>query len=262
MIRFAWMLLVLCLCALPGYAATRVQVLETWPAGDDVWLGRDQSFHLRLAYQSDVPVGIWLRAYGHGKTVPVGSSPSPRMSGSGETIGWFFFMQPGDEVDEIRITAGDGSADNTPVVATWHGRIVGGTQTTAGQAEPGWVVDLREQARALQQRDRDAAVAMPMRGSDTALLGGFMLLVMALGVLGIFAPIRAVMRWQGGWRLVAMLPAAGMAFVVLRIGIDVAANPKSHNLWPFEIVQAGASSCLMMLVLTVVRRLAGRHRTE
>jgi hypothetical protein len=31
------------------------------------------------------------------------------------------FMRPGEEADKIRIRAGDGSTNNTPVVAVWHG---------------------------------------------------------------------------------------------------------------------------------------------
>jgi len=54
-----------------------------------------------------------VRPYVQGKPVNVGSNPSETHTGSGETFGWFFFMQPGDEVDEIRITAGDGSSGNT-----------------------------------------------------------------------------------------------------------------------------------------------------
>ncbi len=94
-----------------AHAGTTVRVVETWPSGDNVTLGRNQNFYLHLAYDTDKPVGIWVAPYFHGKPVNVGTSPSQTYSGSGETFGWFFFMQPGDEVDEIRVTAGDGSTD-------------------------------------------------------------------------------------------------------------------------------------------------------
>lgn len=40
-----------------------------------------------------------------------------------------------------------------------------------------------------------------------------------------------------------------MAFVLLRLQIDTARDPTSHNLWPFEIVMWGAFSCAWMLML-------------
>ena len=55
-----------------AHAGTTVRVVETWPSGDDVALGRNQSFYLRLAYDTDKPVGIWVAPYFHGKRVSVG----------------------------------------------------------------------------------------------------------------------------------------------------------------------------------------------
>ena len=106
-----------------AHAGTTVRVVETWPAGGDVVLGRNQNFYLRLAYDTDKPVGIWVMPYFHGKPAKVGSSPSQTYSGSGETFGWFFFMQPGEAVDEIRVTAGDGGRtarrSSLPGAGTW-----------------------------------------------------------------------------------------------------------------------------------------------
>jgi hypothetical protein len=51
-----------------------------------------------------------------------------------------------------------------------------------------------------------------------------------------------------------------MAFVVLRLLFDTARDPTSHNLWPFEILQVGALSAVVMLVLMVMRKRAGRAR--
>lgn len=51
-----------------------------------------------------------------------------------------------------------------------------------------------------------------------------------------------------------------MTFVVLRIMFGVARDPTSHNLWPFEILQAGALSVVVMAVLLVARKLSGAGR--
>lgn len=154
-----------------AYAGTTVRVVETWPSGDNVALGRNQNFYLRLAYDTDKLVGIWVAPYFHGKRVNVGSSPSQTYSGSGETFGWFFFMQPGDEVDEIRVTAGDGSTDNTPVVATWSGHVVGSSEAANAQAQPAWVADMSARAKAAYH----AQMSKPVSAVDVALFSGFML---------------------------------------------------------------------------------------
>ncbi len=259
---FVALLALVACCMLPHgvRAETSVRVVDTWPQGNDVRLARNQNFHLRLAYESDQPVGIWLKAYHQGKPANVGSSPSRQVSGSGEAMGWFFFMQPGDVVDEIRIVAGDGSRDNTPVVATWRGRIVAGSDADALAPEPQWVVEMREQARLAQQRDYEARMAAPVESGDVALLGGFMLLVLAFGVFGIAAPFWGIWRWRGAWRLAAVVPAAVMVFVVLRIIVGTAIDPTSHNLWPFEIVMAGGISSVAMVALLIARKLSGTGR--
>jgi hypothetical protein len=243
-----------------AHAGTTVRVVETWPPGDNVMLGRNQNFYLRLAYDTDKPVGIWVAPYFHGKRVNVGSSPSQTYSGSGETFGWFFFMQPGQEVDEIRVTAGDGSMDNTPVVATWSGHVVGSSEAANPQAQPAWIADMSARVKAAQDQAYRARMSKPISAGDIALFSGFMLLVVALGLFGITAPAWGMWRWHGGWRLAAAVPAAMMAFIVLRIMVDVGRDPTSHNLWPFEILQVGALSVVVMAVLWVARKLSGRRR--
>jgi len=69
-----------------------------------------------------------------------------------------------------------------------------------------------------------------------------------------------VWRWCEGWRIAAAVPAAMMAFVVVRLIIGVARDPTSHNLWPFEILQAGALSVAIMLALFAARRISGASR--
>ena len=130
-------------------AETTVRVVETWPPGNEVRLARNQNFHLRLAYETDEPVGIWVHAYHQGKRANVGSNPSPRVGGSGEAMGWFFFMRPGDVVDEIRIVAGDGSAA-TRRSSRLAGRIVAGSDAMPS-IRARWVVEMREQSRLAQR---------------------------------------------------------------------------------------------------------------
>ena len=88
-------------------AETEVRVLATYPAGAPVTLGKNQTFYLRVGYTTHEPVQIWARPFFEGREVTAGSNPSRTHTGCGEALGWFFFMQPGERVDEVRITAGD-----------------------------------------------------------------------------------------------------------------------------------------------------------
>jgi hypothetical protein len=89
-----------------------------------------------------------------------------------------------------------------------------------------------------------------------------MLAVLGLLVGSVAAPAWALWKWRGGWRLAAALPAGVIGFVILRIIVDTARDPTSHNLWPFEILIWGSLSLAAMGVLALVRRLAGGHRRE
>jgi hypothetical protein len=100
----------------------------------------------------------------------------------------------------------------------------------------------------------------PMTAADVTLFGGFMLAMVVLGLIGIAWPLWGLWRWRGGWRMGAAIPAAVMAFVVLRILLGTAIDPTSHNLWPFEIVMWGALSCGCMLVLGIAHKLSAAKR--
>ena len=80
------------------------------------------------------------------------------------------------------------------------------------------------------------------------------LAVLAVLFGGVGLPVWAVWKWRGVWRAAAAVPLAGMAFVVARIGVDTARDPTSHNLWPFEILMAGAASLVVVGALALARR--------
>jgi hypothetical protein len=64
--------------------ATTVEVLETYPAGKQVTLGRGENFYLRLSYDTDHPIGIWARPYFKGEPANAGNNGSYSYSGNGE----------------------------------------------------------------------------------------------------------------------------------------------------------------------------------
>jgi hypothetical protein len=247
----------------PARAQTQVQVLETWPAGDGdvITLGRDQNFYLHLRYTSDQPVRIWVQPSFDGKPVKAGTNTSRIYpAGSGEALGWFFLFDPGTQVDEVTITAGDGSTNGTPVAATYPVSVAGSAEPAQDTAQPAWLVTLRAADKAAQDADYQKAVNTPMTAGDVALFSGFMLAMIAIGILALAWPAWGLWRWRGGWRLAAAAPAVIMAFVVLRIVIDTTRDPTSHNLWPFEIVIWGGWICVGMLVLGLAHKLFAAKR--
>ena len=239
----------------PALAQVQVQVTETWPAGDGVTLARNQNFYLHLRYTSDQPVQIWAEPYFQGKPARAGSNPSRVYpAGSGEALGWFF-LDPGAQVDEVRINAGDGSPRGTHVVVTWPVSVTGGSEPTQATTQPEWVATLSAADKAAQDAAYKKAMDTPMTTSDVAIFSGFMLAMVALGLIGVAWPAWGLWRWRGGWRIAAAVPAVVMAFVVLRIITGTAIDPTSHNLWPFEIVMWGGLSCFGMLLLGIAHKL-------
>ena len=93
------------------------------------------------------------------------------------------------------------------------------------------------------------------------MLPAFMLCVLSLLVGFVAAEIVAIRRWTGAWRLSALIPAAVVAFVVLRIVVDAWRDPTSHNLWPFEIL-LWAGLGLVFLALMWAARMVARGRTH
>ncbi|EIL91288.1 hypothetical protein [Rhodanobacter spathiphylli] len=242
-------------------APVQVKVTGTYPAGDVVVLGRDQNFYLHLDYRSDQPVKIWARPYFEGKPAHAGSNPSRRYpAGSGEALGWFFLSSPGARVDEVRISAGDGSFGGTRVVAVYPVSVTGSAEVAQEAPAPAWIGTLEAADKAAQRADREKQMRTVPSAGDVALFSGFMLAMCLLGVLGFAAPLWGLWRWRRHWRWAAALPLLGMAFVVLRVLLDTVRDPTSHNLWPFEIVLWGAMSVGWMLVLALARRLTGAGR--
>mgnify|MGYP003694776637 CR=1 FL=1 len=82
-----------------------------------------------------------------------------------------------------------------------------------------------------------------------------MLFMLALLVAGIGIPLWSVWKWRGGWRIAAAVPVTVIAFVALRIVVDTARDPTSHNLWPFEIIIFGAVAVGIIGALKIARRM-------
>lgn len=86
---------------------------------------------------------------------------------------------------------------------------------------------------------------------------GFMLTMLVVGLAGIIVPLWSCWKWRGAWRVAVAVPAAVVLFVILRIVVDTARDPTSHNLWPFEVVVMSALSLAAVGGMKVVRRFLG-----
>jgi len=256
-----WLLLgclLLAMTAMTAGAAPRVRVEETWPAGRDLTLKLNQSFFLRIAYATDTATRIWARPYFQGKPAKAGSNPSQPHQGNGQAIGWFFLFDAGTQVDEVRISAGDGRVNGTSVVAVYRVRI----RADAGAADPGprppWVNDLLAADDRAQRAAAHAYVNQPASASDLLFMRVFMLAMLAALLAPLAMSAWAAWKWRGGWRLLGTLPGAWMAFVALRIVVDGMRDPTSHNLWPFEVLIFGVPCTLAMLAMFAVRKLRAK----
>jgi hypothetical protein len=198
-------------------------------------------------------VRIWAQPYFRGEQARAGSNPSATYSGSGETLGWFFFFEAGDEVDEVRIQAGDGSRNGTQLVARYPVHVIATARPPATRANPAWVSELKQQHEVAQRRAAEQAAATPSSTGALALFGLLTCGMIAVALGGLVAPLWGLWRFRGGFRVAALVPAALLGYVLLRIVVDVARDPTSHNLWPFEIAQAGVGSVAFMGALGLLQ---------
>ena len=234
-------------------AEASAHVIATQP-GADAELGRQETFWVRIGYTSDEPISLWARPYRNGEAVGHAmSNTSLTYQGSGEALGWFALTQPG-AVDEVRVTAGGGKpyrewvVSHYPVQLRW-------TAAAASQApQAQWVTDMLAAEKARYAEYARKRASEPVSSTELGLFNGFMIAILALLVAGVAVPFWSVWKWRGGWRIAAAVPAALIAFVVLRIAIDTAHDPSSHNLWPFEILELGSAALAIIGVLKLARR--------
>ncbi len=250
-----WQLILLFGGSPHALAATTARIADTEPSRE-ASLGRGESFHVRIEYTSDEPVSLWARPYLHGRAVQNAmSNASSRHSGEGEALGWFALTGPG-EVDEIRIIAGGGEPYREWELARESVRLEWTNAPASAAAPASWVSELQAAAAEQQRADAARRASEPVSGGESLLFGGFMFFILALVVGAIVLSVRTVRKWRGGWRIAAAVPAAWVAFVILRIVLDTARDPTSHNLWPFEILIACGGAVLIIGLLSLVRRFA------
>ena len=232
-----------------------LQLVEMDPASPAV-LNADDTVYVRVRYHSDVPITIWVRPYENGQPAPAMSNASPVYpAGQGDALGWFAFRDQGS-VDAIHLQAapqgkGTPTVDTTvPVDFTWSGR-------TGPAREPAaWVAPLQKQQSDLLKQATNQSMKKPtnMGGALVVVVFAFLVLL-ALGVCFVW-PVWGVVLWEGPWKKLAAIPLAVIVLWVLKDCSDLARDATSHNLLPFEFLEAAAVIGPYMLIVWLLRRRA------
>lgn len=221
-----WLMLV----AMPsgGAAAEPVaRVIDTSP-GPATALAGDEPLYLRIAY--DVDEAGWIEV----GVLRSGASVSDRNGGivavaADRSEGLTWVSQPaGGAIDTVRLTIKNdkGRAVRTvdqPLVAQW---------TAASRSEKaGWVDPLMAATRQAGEAAGGGEPGGGGPGGVASLLTG--LAMFAAGFLYLVLQVVLPRRWQGGWRIAALLPLVGLTIVG---GWSLLALADGSNLWPLMLI--------------------------
>lgn len=99
-------------------------------------------------------------------------------------------------------------------------------------------------------------IPLPILGLINLVLSGVLTALPALWIFLASELLRRLRHWS---RWAAVITIAPLAYVIVRLVVDLQADPTSHNLWPFEVIVASLVSLLLFgLVAAVVWRFDSR----
>lgn len=240
--------LLLLLVSALARAEVRVQVIETDPPSPAT-LGHWDEFHLRIAYETDVPVRI--RAYPHfaGKPVPATTSGSLRHgAGRGEALFWIAYTKPA-YVDRIVVRAEDDRTQKPVAQAEIAVNLVWtGQQPAARRQKAEWVVRLlAEQDRIMKEEAREFANRpRPWWEPVLFLAAGWSIPIYFI------VQVVVLWRWRGGWRIAAAVPAVPMLAVLLHA---IFAFVAGSNIFPIFLILFCLPALIYLMILVGLRRL-------
>jgi len=251
------------LCTAVSVAAVNLKVIATDPASTELTLKPGQNYSLKIAYDTDEPIHIWARPFFRGSEVSAMTNASDVYTGTGEALGWFALTGPG-EVDEVRLLIDHKNSGRGQDAGSFPVKITVGEKASQSEPAPSaaWVSSLIKKSEDSRRAERIAHENEPASFSDRLIVPGFLFAVLALLVCSIGGPIWAFFRWQGGWRLAAAVPLVLMLGTIARIVVDVAVDPTSHNLWPFEILMVGAVATAAIVAMAVLHRILVRRAVD
>jgi hypothetical protein len=222
-------------------------------------LHTNDDVYVRVSYQSDAPLRIWVRPYLHGAPAAAMSNGSPVYpAGTGEAFGWFSFGGRG-AVDAIHAQAAAANSGHPTTEATVDAEFTWDGSAGTRHEPADWVTPMLHRQEEAQKQEYRAYAQRPLGASGTVALGIF-----AVGVLASLAacfawPVWGVVRWRGIWRALAALPLAMILLWCLKDCADLNRDPTSHNLLPFEFIEAAVLVAPYMLVVWLLRRVSLRR---
>jgi hypothetical protein len=251
------LLLLLVAGAAPAEDAPQVTVsiVATDPAGPATLHATD-NVYVHVHYSASTPIKIWVRPYFQGRSAGAMTMGSPVYpAGEGEAFGWFAFRGAG-QVDSIHLQvatersgyafteqafAADFSWDGTP--GPWH--------------EPAaWVAPFQEQERQREKEAYQRYANQPLGVVGGIALAVFGLMFLVALVVCFVWPLWAFICWRGRWRALAAVPLLFVLLWVIKDVVEISADPSSHNLLPFEFIEAAVLVAIFMSILWVLRRRA------
>lgn len=249
--------LVAALPASAQLAPIELEVLDVDPPSPAI-LNSNDNVYVHVRYHADVPIRIWVRPFAHGEPAPAMSNGSPVYPvGDGEAFGWFGFATVG-AVDEIHVQAAPANSGYPTVEAvmpaqfTWDGSV-------GPRHEPAaWVAPLQHKQEEAQKTAYAEYMNRPLGVFGGVALGVFGAAVLAALGVCVLWPLWGVLRWRGIWRLLAGLPLVAIVAWGVRDLSDLSRAPASHNLLPFELLEAAVPIAPYMLVVWLLRRLRRR----
>jgi hypothetical protein len=82
----------------------------------------------------------------------------------------------------------------------------------------------------------------------------FLLVIVAVFGGLVYLEVKTLRSWQRAWRIPASLPGLALAYVILRIVVDVWHDPTTHNLWPFELLIWSVGGMAFLGLLLLIRK--------
>jgi hypothetical protein len=241
--------------------AVTLALVETDPESPATLPGND-TVYVRVHYSSSAPIRIWVRPYLGGRSAGAMTMGSPVYpAGEGEAFGWFAFRGAG-RVDSIHLQA---ALENSgypfterefPADFSWNGL------PAQAHAPAAWVTPLREQEAAREREAYQRYANQPLGAAGGLALFVFGVLVLAALLACFLWPLWGVLRWKGGWRILAALPLVVVGMWIIKDTVEISADPSSHNLLPFELIEAAVLIAPFMFILWLLRRKALRAETK
>lgn len=239
-----------------------VSISEVDPV-DGTMLHSNDQVYVRIHYSADVPIKLWIRPYAFDKEVPAYTNASTvHPAGEGDALGWFECTQV-CEVHSIHIqvaTADSGrpflDQPNGDYYFTWDG-IPGERHSPAS-----WVKPMQDAEAVRQKQAYDAYMAQPLGKSGVFALILFAAMLLAALFVCVVWPLYGLIKWQGKWRWLASAPLVLTVLKTLSISVDLARDPTSHNLLPFEYLIIGVIAAPYMIVVWFLRKKALKAEAE